>query len=188
MNRWLDFGPKQIFRRKSISLYLKLLSVCLIVGLSILASGCKSGSSSGVSGSKAPSFTLKDFSGIEYSSEQFEGKVVFIDFWASWCPPCRTAIPRVAALHEEYKDNDEVVIMGINLDQNRKQADDFIAEHSFSYITLVGGLSQVSQEYGVRGIPAFFIIDQEGTIIKQYSGFTPRYESEWREEINKLLN
>lgn len=187
MNRWSGLKPKQIFRRKLISHYLKIcVYIGVVVCIGFLAYGCQGKQSAGVSG-KAPSFDLKDFSGTEYSSEQFKGKVVFIDFWASWCPPCRTSIPRVEALYEEYKDKDDLVIIGINLDQNRRQAEQFIQDNSISYLTLLGGLSSVAQVYGVTGIPAFFIIDQKGSIVKQYSGFTPRYESEWREEINKLI-
>lgn len=145
-------------------------------------------STSTSAGEKAPQFTLKDFYGTEYSLSQFKGKVVFIDFWASWCPPCRAAAPKLEELYEEYKDkSDKVQIMGINLDQNKTQAEQFIQKENISYLILQGGQSSVSKEYKISGIPAFYLIDAEGTIVKRYVGFRPSYAQEWRDEINKLI-
>lgn len=139
-------------------------------------------------GDAAPHFTLSDFSGDEHSLSDFKGSVVFIDFWASWCPPCRAATPVVEELYHNYQHRaDQFQVIGINLDQSSGQAEQYINDNNISYLTLKGASSNVSRDYGVRGIPAFFLIDAEGNFVKQYVGFRPGYGQEWREEIDKLL-
>ncbi|MBD3272107.1 MAG: redoxin family protein, partial [Elusimicrobia bacterium] len=139
------------------------------------------------SGTKAPAFKLSDFSGKVYTDKTFEGKVLFIDFWASWCPPCVASVPKVDELHRAYVDNPNVVVIGINLDTNTRQAERFINENEIPYIVLQGGNSSVGNDYGVRGIPTFLVINQSGVIEKRYTGFRPGYEQEWRTEIDRLL-
>lgn len=112
---------------------------------------------------------------------------MFIDFWASWCPPCRAAAPKVEELYTHFSGRDDVAIIGINLDQNENQATKFIREQGMGYLVLKGGSSDVSRAYGVQGIPAFFLIDAKGKIVKQYTGYRPGIEMEWRQEIEKLL-
>ena len=111
---------------------------------------------------QAPDFTLKDFSGREYSLRQFKGKVIFVDFWASWCPPCVASAPKVEDIYHAYKERDDFMVIGINLDVSSQQAQNFISERKITYLILQGGQSAVSRDYGVRGIPTFFLIDAEG--------------------------
>jgi peroxiredoxin len=168
----------------------------MVVGACIIGcafSACaKKGGNNGTAAAdgtgKAADFTLQDFGGTEYTLRQFKGKVVLIDFCASWCPPCRASIPKLIALSEYYKAQaDKVAIIGINLDENASQAESFIQEQKISYLILKGGDSNVSRAYGVSGIPAFYLIDAQGVIVKQYTGYRPSLDNELKTQIDALI-
>lgn len=131
-------------------------------------------------------FILQDLSGQTVSLSDYKGKVVFIDFWATWCPPCRQSIPVVENLYEEYKNNDKLVILGINLNEDKSTIVKFVEEQKINYKVLMSD-SKVLSNYKVRGIPAFFIIDKNGKIYNKYVGFAPGSENKWKEDIKKLL-
>ena len=130
-------------------------------------------------------FTLKDLDNKPVSLASFRGKVVFLDFWASWCPPCRMSIPEVEKLYQEMKDRG-VVVLGINVENSPETARDFVRSHQLKYPVLIGD-DQSTRAYQVRGIPAFFIISPDGKIAHRYIGFQPALAAQWRSDIKKLL-
>ncbi len=138
-------------------------------------------------GKKAAEFRLKKLGENDswISLSDYIGKPVFLDFWASWCPPCRMATPYVEQLSNDFSGTLEVV--GVNLDSNISQAMDYISKESIKYPQVTGTGTSVSGQYGVRGIPAFFIIDAEGNIIKSYTGFAPAYYDEWVNIISGMI-
>jgi peroxiredoxin len=133
---------------------------------------------------KAPDFTLKDLDGNAVSLSSFKGKAVFIDFWASWCPPCRNSIPKVEALYQKLK-NENVAFLGINLESNPQSTKKFAAAQNMQYKILIDD-QKTSGEYGVRGIPAFFILDAQGMIRQSYQGYSAGLEETWEKEIREL--
>ena len=133
-----------------------------------------------------PDFTLNDLNDQTVSLDDYKGKIVFVDFWASWCPPCRQSIPVVESLYEEYKNNKDVVILGINMNEDKSVISQFVLDNNINYKVLIGD-AKVASNYNIRGIPAFFIIDQTGKIYNKYVGFAPGIEAKWKEDINKLL-
>ncbi len=120
----------------------------------------------------APDYELSDLAGnsIQLAS-LFQGKIVLLDFWATWCPPCREEIPGFVRLYQKYKDRG-VEVVGVALDQSGPEAiQDFVKEFQVSYPILVGD-SGVAQAYGgVRAIPTTFLIGREGRILQKYLGF-----------------
>jgi thiol-disulfide isomerase/thioredoxin len=131
-------------------------------------------------------FNLKKIGKDEYIRlSDFSGRPVFIDFWASWCPPCRQSTPYVKKLHQEFKGRIEII--GISLDRDLSAARSYIEKSSTDYIQLQGANSEVSKQYGVRGIPAFFIVDKEGKIVKKYVGFHPSHYEEWVSVLNSII-
>lgn len=131
-------------------------------------------------------FNLKEFGSTKYMKlSDFAGKPVFIDFWATWCPPCRYATPYVKKIDMEFKDN--VQVIGISLDNNISVAQNYIGKNSVGYLQLEGAGTDVPRQYGVSGIPAFFIIDAQGEIVKKYVGFSPKYYDEWVEVLASLI-
>ncbi|MCL2798829.1 MAG: TlpA family protein disulfide reductase [Endomicrobia bacterium] len=116
----------------------------------------------------------------------FKGKVVFLDFWASWCPPCRNSIPAVKNLHKNHGPDSGVVILGVNAGEKQATIEKFLKKEGIDYTVLLGD-NNVMQKYGVSGIPAFFIIDQNGNIAKKHVGYYDGLEKEWDKEIALLL-
>ncbi|MFC2061935.1 TlpA family protein disulfide reductase [Elusimicrobiota bacterium] len=131
-------------------------------------------------------FNLKDIdTGESVKLSNFSGTPVFLDFWATWCPPCRQAMPYVEKLHEEM--GDSIQVIGINLDRSQSKAVQFLESKSPGYMQLTASGSDVSSKYRVSGIPAFFIIDTNGKIAKSYVGFSPHQYDEWVSILEGLV-
>lgn len=119
-------------------------------------------------GTDAVSFSLADLNGRQFSMDKLRGKVVVIDFWASWCGPCRETMPHVEKLHKEFKDKG-VVVLGIN-DEKVADAKQFVQKHGYTFPTLIDAESSVSEQYGVQAIPQTLVIDRDGKIVAQFFG------------------
>ncbi|MHB9155351.1 MAG: TlpA family protein disulfide reductase [Endomicrobiales bacterium] len=158
----------------------------LAAGLVVLSVAIWLGASAARAETVAPDFTLKDTAGKTVSLSALRGKVVFLDFWASWCPPCRRSLPMVQQLHATFKDS-KVVVLGINVENNAKLAAAFAKKEGLSYPILVGD-GKVERAYRISGIPGFFIIDTGGRIVKKFEGFYPGMEKEWEKLIRQALN
>ena len=167
-----------------------LLALSLIAGL---LTGCATtkpspGPQSGNSEREtAPDFSYIDKSGSTVKLSDLRGKVVLIDFWATWCGPCRMTIPHVEAIYEKYKDKG-VVVIGINLDEGDvKNVQQFIQAQGMNYLVVRDPNSQVAGLYGVNSIPRFFLIDKNGRIAKMFVGYDPNMEDVLSKEIDALL-
>jgi peroxiredoxin len=137
-------------------------------------------------GKAAPlDFTLKDMNGVSVSLASFKGKIILLNFWATWCPPCKVEIPDLISLQEQYKD--DVVVLGFSVDDTAEQLRPFAAEYKMNYPVLVGlGHEKVQEAYGpMWGIPVTVIIGRDGTIAKKQSGIRSREQIE--REIKALL-
>jgi thiol-disulfide isomerase/thioredoxin len=133
----------------------------------------------------APDFTLYTLDGEEVKLSDYLGKVVILDFWATWCAPCRKGIPDLISIQNEYKD--DLVVIGISLDHPSTQDAlvPFIKSYGINYPVVLGNI-EVSAAYGnIQAIPTSFIIDQEGNIVNKHIGLVPK--STLVEEINSLL-
>lgn len=123
--------------------------------------------------------------------EDYKGNIVILDFWATWCPPCRKGIPDLVELKNEYKEKG-VEIIGISLDgisrggKTKNDVKPFMKEFNFNY-PVVHGDQQVVQRYGgIRSIPTSFVIDEEGKVVSRYQGLVPK--STYEKDIEKILN
>ncbi len=131
----------------------------------------------------APAFTLEDLQGKKVALADFKGEVVVLDFWATWCPPCRREIPDFITLQKEYADRG-VQIVGVALDEFPKvQA--FVRDNGMNYPVLMGTDAVVAQYGGIEGIPTTFIIDRQGKIVERFEGFRPK--ATFEEAIKRLL-
>ena len=133
----------------------------------------------------APDFTLPTSDGKTLKLSDLKGKVVIVDFWATWCPPCRKGIPDLIDLKKKYGSKG-FEIVGVSLDTDTKgDVVPFIKDKGMNY-PVVYGNSIVAQDYGgVRAIPTSFIIDKKGKIVASYEGLTPK--STYENHIKKLL-
>ena len=134
----------------------------------------------------APGFSLLDTRGNTVALSDFKGKVVFIDFWATWCPPCRISMPEVEKLYSDFQGKN-VQVLGLNLDEDGDTARRFVEKKKIPYPVLLAGATDVSSAYNVSGIPHFALIDQKGRWVNVWSGYAPGMNGEWRDAINSLL-
>ncbi len=124
-----------------------------------------------VSAQEAPDFTLTDLNGQKVSLSDFKGKVIIVDFWATWCGPCKMEIPSFIKLQEDYKD--EVVVLGVSLDQGGPRVViPFARKMNINYPIVYGDGNVVQAYGGIRGIPTTFVIDKEFNIQRKYVGYT----------------
>jgi cytochrome c-type biogenesis protein len=134
----------------------------------------------------APNFELLDTNGNIIKLSDFKGKTVFIDFWATWCPPCRESIPAVKSVHKRFAQNPEVVVLGVNMGEKPGDVINFAKNNAIKYPVLLGD-KKTAQNYGITAIPAFFIIDKNGKIMKSYKGYSNSLETEWLLKIRDGL-
>ncbi len=135
----------------------------------------------------APDFTLstrRGPGGTTVSLAQLKGRVVVLDFWASWCPPCRAAIPALERIHKDYESRG-VAVIGINVNDT-VDPHDFMRSMSATYTILIDD-GRASREYRVKGIPTLVVIDKTGTIRFRESGFGGASEAKMRHAIEEAL-
>ncbi len=133
-----------------------------------------------------PPFTLPDLDGNDVTLAEFEGKVVMLDMWATWCGPCRAEIPFLVSLYEEYRDQG-LVVVGVGLDKGGARVlRPFAETNRMSYPVLVGNQS-VQSQFKVLSIPTTFIIGRDGRIVSKHVGFHPSMIDGLRSEVVELL-
>jgi peroxiredoxin len=117
----------------------------------------------------APDFSLRDVDGVVYSLRDYRGKVVFVNFWATWCPPCRREIPDLMALQNEHEG--DLVVLGISLDrEGAAKVKPFVEQMGITYPILVDG-DNVAASFGpFNSIPMTFVVDRDGRIAEQIIG------------------
>lgn len=145
--------------------------------------------SAGIINEKAPDFTLQDINGKTVSLKDLRGKVVFVDFWASWCPPCKKEFPELNRFLENHK-NSDIVGVAISVDKKRSHVDDFLSQMPFlsnKLFVLLDTDAAVISAYRAGAMPTSFIIDRSGVIRFVHFGFNERDPATWTQEVEKLL-
>ena len=138
-------------------------------------------------GKMAPlNYTLKDMNGASVHLGSYKGKIILLNFWATWCPPCKVEIPDLIELQAQYKD--DVVILGFSVDDTAEQLKPFAEQYRMNYPVLVGlGHENIQEAYGpMWGIPVTVIIGRDGKIAKKQSGIRTKEQIE--REIKALLD
>lgn len=130
-------------------------------------------------------FTLKDVDGNQVSLASYKGKVILLNFWATWCGPCKAEIPGFVRLQEKYRD--QLVIIGFSVDDTAEKAKAYAAEYKMNYPILLGeGREDVQDAYGpIWGIPASFVISKDGKVCRKHMGIAP--ESVFEKEVVALM-
>lgn len=163
---------------------LKFKSLC---SFTLLLIAMASNSWAAVLDEKAPTFSLPDiYSGESKTLEQYRGKVVYLDFWASWCGPCRQSLPLLNKLRDELgKDNFEVI--AINLDEDPEDGKRFLEKYPVAYPVLTDTTGDTPQKYQLTGMPTSYLIDQSGNLRGAHQGFRTGDIDKIRAEVKLLL-
>jgi thiol-disulfide isomerase/thioredoxin len=130
-------------------------------------------------------FAIKDLDGKDVKLSAYKGKVILLNFWATWCGPCKAEIPGFVELQDKYKK--DLVVVGYSVDDTADKARAFMTEYKMNYPVLLGlGREDVQDAYGpIWGIPASFLISKDGKVCKRHMGIAPKETFE--QEIKALL-
>jgi peroxiredoxin len=134
-------------------------------------------------GRRTPEFTLQDLSGDEIAASSFQGKPVLVNFWATWCAPCREQMPKIQEAQRAFADKG-LVVLAINDGESADTARKYIDEHKYTFRVLLDRDKSVAGKFSVSGIPALFLIDRDGNVRAQYTGYNSALDL--REELKKI--
>jgi thiol-disulfide isomerase/thioredoxin len=137
-------------------------------------------------GQPAPDLHLRSADGKAVSLAELKGKPILIDFWASWCPPCRTSIPALDGLYREFHDKG-LEVFAINVDERRKDADAFLAGARYTMPIVFDSAGETPRVAGVYGMPTSFLVDRNGMIRFVHRGYSEKVLDSYRSEIAQLL-
>ncbi|MCC4833605.1 MULTISPECIES: TlpA disulfide reductase family protein [unclassified Shewanella] len=138
--------------------------------------------------SAAPSLNhlVEDVEGNKVSLSEFKGKVVYVDFWSSWCGPCRKSFPWMNQMHEQYQQQG-LAVVAINLDVEVELAQVFLEQLPAQFTIRYDPESEVARLFGLKGMPSSFIFNRQGELVQQHTGFNLEQTSQYEQELVNLL-
>ncbi|HHH36527.1 MAG TPA: TlpA family protein disulfide reductase [Gammaproteobacteria bacterium] len=134
----------------------------------------------------APDFTLKSRSGENLKLSEFRGEVVMINFWASWCGPCRQEMPLLDQLYARYSPMG-FTILGVNVEEDSAQAEKLLEEIPVSFPILFDSQNRVTEQYDVVAMPSTVMVDRDGNMRYLHLGYMPGYEVDYEAQIKELI-
>ncbi len=140
----------------------------------------------GLAGKKAPQFTLNDLSGNDISLSSFQGKVVLLNFWATWCPYCREERASLNSLYNKYKDRG-LAIIAVSTDRSSKKVKVYLKKIPSDFTVLMDEKSEIARRYRVFALPTSFLISREGIIKQKFMGMRNWTNKESKKLIEGLL-
>ena len=158
----------------------------LIVALAISVCGCKSSSGPQI-GDLAPDFVLPRLDGKVQALSNYRGKVVMLNLWATWCPPCIAEMPLINDLAQTYADQG-LTIVGIAGDENADDVHAFVQETPLYFDVLLDPQGAVGTEYGITGYPETFLIDREGRLLAKFIGPLPHPDGKPTPELVRTID
>jgi peroxiredoxin len=152
------------------------------------ASGTKKPTASPKQGFLAPGFSLPDLAGAQVSLEEFRGQVVLLNFWATWCAPCRREIPSLIRLYQLRKDK-ELEIVAVSVDRaSPSKVVSFVTDHQMSFPVLTDPRGEVGSKYWIRSVPTSFLVDSKGVIRWKVIGAIEWDEAGVLTKIDQLIS
>ncbi len=134
----------------------------------------------------APNFTLKSRSGENVKLSELRGQVVLVNFWASWCGPCRQEMPVLEKLYKKYRALG-FVVLGVNVDDDPAQAESLLKVINVSFPILFDSDKKISEKYKITAMPSSFFVDRDGKLRSEHKGYLPEYDLLYKNEIKKLI-
>ena len=158
----------------------------VLSGLLLTVFAATSLASSGLEGQQAPDFALKSATGENLRLSEYRGDVVMINFWATWCGPCRQEMPLLDELYNRYQ-RVGFNLLGVNIDDDSSRAMKMATELGVSFPVLFDSRKEVSKLYEVNAMPVTVLVDREGNVRHVHHGYKPGYEEKYLDEIRSLL-
>jgi peroxiredoxin len=158
----------------------------LTLGLLVTVFAATSLASSDLEGQVAPDFALKSSTGENLRLSEYRGDVVMINFWATWCGPCRQEMPLLDELYTRYE-RVGFSLLGVNIDDDSRRAMQMIEELGVSFPVLFDTRKEVSELYEVEAMPVTVLVDREGNVRYVHHGYKPGYEDKYLDQIRSLL-
>lgn len=152
--------------------------LCILAGTTL--------ASSALTGQEAPDFALKSASGSNMRLSEYRGEVVMINFWATWCGPCRQEMPLLDDLYNRYQ-RVGFQLLGVNIDDDSRRAMQMVEELGVNFPVLFDETKEVSRLYDVEAMPVTVLVDRSGTVRHVHLGYKPGYEEKYLSEIRSLL-
>jgi thiol-disulfide isomerase/thioredoxin len=134
-----------------------------------------------------PDVAVQRADGAAVRLADYKGKVVLIDFWATWCPPCKVSFPALDTIYREYQEKG-LEVLAVNLDEKRRDADTFLDAHPHRLTVLFDPKGLSPTAFGVKGMPSSFLIDRAGNIRFTHMGYSGNVDGSYRQEISQLLS
>ncbi len=135
----------------------------------------------------APDLTLSDMGGRKVSLSSLKGKVVLLNFWATWCPPCREEMPTLESLYQTLKGRSDFILLAVDSSEKKEVVADFLKKNPYHFPVLLDVDGSVSSEYSVSAIPTTYLIDTQGKIIAGTRGAFEWTKKELTDGLSKLL-
>ncbi len=158
----------------------------LLTGFALAVLATSSLAASDLAGLPAPDFALKSSTGENLRLSEYRGDVVMINFWATWCGPCRQEMPLLDQLYTRYE-RVGFSLLGVNIDDDSSRALDMMKELGVSFPVLFDARKEVSQLYNVDAMPVTVLVDREGNVRYVHKGYKPGYEDMYLDQIRSLL-
>ena len=158
----------------------------LFFGLALTAVAATGLASSGLTGQAAPDFALKSSNGENLRLSEYRGDVVMINFWATWCGPCRQEMPLLDELYTRYQ-RVGFNLLGVNIDEDSGKAMAMIEELGVNFPVLFDSRKEVSKMYQVGAMPVTVIVDRAGQVRYVHQGYKPGYENMYLDQVRTLL-
>ncbi len=146
------------------------IRLALLVAVLVVVAACSKPEEAPVEGKHAPDFTLNDLAGRPVALSSLQGKVVLLNFWATWCPPCREEIPSMVRLNQAMQGKN-FQMLAVSIDEGGKNAvSSFFAKSGVTLPALLDTDGKVAKRYGTTGVPETFVVDSKGVILKKVIG------------------
>lgn len=176
-------GIKQVYSKKLKTFATKSVLVGTLIASALLFSTTASALELG---KPAPDFTLKSITGENLNLTEQRGKIIVINFWASWCGPCRKEMPVLEKFYAKYQDLG-VSVWGVNVEQENQAGRDFLVDLNLTFPILFDATNTISATYQVEAMPTTVIIDRDGLVRYAFKGYKPGYEKKYAKAIKALI-
>jgi thiol-disulfide isomerase/thioredoxin len=136
---------------------------------------------------QAPDFVLSDMNGKKVSLSSLKGKIVLLNFWATWCPPCREEMPTLETLFQTFKDRSDFVLLAVDSEEHKETVSEFLKNNPYRFPVLLDTTGEADLQYSIEAIPTTYLIDAQGEVVAGTKGAFDWTKKEFIDGLKLLL-